>query len=73
VVKRNIHIPGEWIVVADAGPAYKNPSRWGHFIAAYRIHRDSTSERPLAEGAAYVGGDTGINRVPTVAEADTQR
>lgn len=64
---RNIHVPQEWIVVADAGPSYKNPARWGHFVAAYRIHRDSTANRPLAEGAAYVGGDTGINRAEYMA------
>jgi ribonuclease HI len=67
MAKRNIHVPEEWIVVADAGPSYKNPARWGHFVAAYRIHRDSTVNRPLAEGAAYVGNEIGINRAEYMA------
>ena len=66
------HVPGAAVssILADAGPAFKNPSRWGHFIVAYRVHYDSTSDRPLAqlaEGAAYVGGDTGINRAECMA------
>ena len=34
---------------------------------AYRVHRDSTASVPLAEGAAYIGDETGINRAEYLA------
>lgn len=34
---------------------------------AFRIHRGSTSVIPRAEGAAYVGDGTGINRAEYLA------
>jgi len=68
MARRHIHVPGEWIVVTDAGPTYKTPARWGPPMAiAYRVHRDSTATIPLAEGAAYIGGETGINKAEYLA------
>lgn len=60
--KSQLNAADEWIVVSDASPAFKTPTRWGPMVAAYRIHRDSTSKVPDAEGAAYVGTDMGINK-----------
>jgi ribonuclease HI len=60
--KQHIHAADEWIVVSDASPAFKTPTRWGPMVAAHRVHRDSTSTIPAAEGAAYVGAEMGINK-----------
>lgn len=58
--------PGQWVVVTDAGPAYKTGSRYAPQIVAFRIHRDGSQSVPRAEGAVYVG-DTGINRAEYLA------
>src|SRR6266540_1294453 len=42
MAKKNVRVPGEWIVVADAGPAYKTPARYAPQIVAFRIHKHST-------------------------------
>jgi hypothetical protein len=66
MAKKNIHVPEEWIVVADAGPAFKTPSRYTSQIVAFRRHRDSTATMPVAEGAVHVG-ETGINKAEYLA------
>ncbi len=66
MAKKNVRVPGEWIVVADAGPAYKTPARYAPQIVAFRIHKHSTALPPIAEGAVHVG-ETGINKAEYLA------
>jgi ribonuclease HI len=70
--KLSYSAPNEWIVVADAGPAWKTPDRWTTQIAAWRIHYQSTERAPNAEGAALVGR-TGINRAEYLAAIQGMR
>jgi ribonuclease HI len=64
--KQSFFAQGQWILVADAGPAYKTSSRYAPQIVAFRIHRGSTNAVPDAEGGIHVG-DTGINKAEYLA------